>query len=150
MVKANRLYKRIEPFSVLYWALSIVLAHMLHVGDPAHQPDGRGQLGWIWVKKHLPPPLFLSRCTYSLSGSKHSHLLRVPRVHVGNRLLRHIRVEWFLEKKLGTKQVESNRLRTPNPKFFFEITWYRASEMLTATLKCNNNKKLFHIFKGWL
>ena len=29
MVKANRLYNRIEPFPALFWALGIVLAHLL-------------------------------------------------------------------------------------------------------------------------
>ena len=42
MVKANRLYNRIEPFSVLFLALGIVLAR----GDPARQP-GIPQ-PWYW------------------------------------------------------------------------------------------------------
>ena len=37
MVKANRLYNRIEPFSVLYWPLGIVITHTA-IGDPARQP----------------------------------------------------------------------------------------------------------------
>ena len=58
MVKANRLYNRIEPFSVLFLALSIVLAHILEeVTQPASLASlnlgtgkvlyGRGQLGSI-------------------------------------------------------------------------------------------------------
>ena len=58
MVKVNRLYNRIEPFSALFWALSIVLAHILQkVTQPASLASlnhgtgtvlyGRGQLGSI-------------------------------------------------------------------------------------------------------
>ena len=58
MVKANRLYNRIEPFSALFLALSIVLAHILQkVTQPAGLAalnhgtgtvlHGRGQLGSI-------------------------------------------------------------------------------------------------------
>ena len=36
MAKANHLHNRIEPFSALFWALSIVLAHILQwVTQPA-------------------------------------------------------------------------------------------------------------------
>ena len=36
MVKANRLYNRIEPFAALFWALGNVLAHILkQVTQPA-------------------------------------------------------------------------------------------------------------------
>ena len=38
MVKANRLYNRIEPYAVLLWALVNVLAHKLkQVTQPASQ-----------------------------------------------------------------------------------------------------------------
>ena len=47
MVKANRLYNRIEPFSALFGALGIVLAHMYSaIGDPARRP-GIPQ-PWYW------------------------------------------------------------------------------------------------------
>ena len=36
MVKANRLFNRIEPFAALFWALGNVLAHILkQVTQPA-------------------------------------------------------------------------------------------------------------------
>ena len=68
MVKVNRLYIIIEPFSALFWALGIVLAHILQkVTQPASLASlnhgsgtvlyGRGQLGSIRVKKRPPPPL---------------------------------------------------------------------------------------------
>ena len=58
MVKANRLYDRIEPFFALFLALGIVLAHILQkVTQPAGLASlnhgtgtvlyGRGQLGSI-------------------------------------------------------------------------------------------------------
>ena len=58
MVKANRLHNRIEPFPALFWALGIVLAHILQkVTQPAGLAspnsgtgtalNGRGQLGSI-------------------------------------------------------------------------------------------------------
>ena len=58
MVKANRLYNRIELFPALFWALGIVLAHILQLAtQPAslaslnHRTGmtlyGRGQLGSI-------------------------------------------------------------------------------------------------------
>ena len=48
MVKVNRLYNRIEPFSALFSALGIVFAHMPYtaIGDPARQP-GIPQ-PWYW------------------------------------------------------------------------------------------------------
>ena len=40
MVKDNRLYIRIEPFSALFWALGIVLARAFtRIGDPACHPS---------------------------------------------------------------------------------------------------------------
>ena len=58
----NRLHNIIEPFAALFWALGIVLAHILQkVTQPAGlaSPNsgtgtalyGRGQLGSICVKK---------------------------------------------------------------------------------------------------
>ena len=58
MVKINRLYNRIEPFSALFWAIGIVLAHILQwVTQPASLASlnngtgrvlyGRGQFGSI-------------------------------------------------------------------------------------------------------
>ena len=59
MVKANRLYNRIEPFAALFWALGNVPTRAYtEKGDPARRPDipqpsyrhglyGRGQLGSI-------------------------------------------------------------------------------------------------------
>ena len=56
MVKANRLFNRIEPFAALFWALGNVLAAYTETGDPAGRPGipqpsywhelyGWGQLG---------------------------------------------------------------------------------------------------------
>ena len=76
MVKVNRLYNRIEPISVLFWALGrhCIRAYTA-IGDPAHQP-GIPQ-PWYWhgtvrqgsVRFNLSEevtPSFPSRCTYSL------------------------------------------------------------------------------------
>ena len=36
MAKANHLYNRIEPFAILFWALGIILTHILkQVTQPA-------------------------------------------------------------------------------------------------------------------
>ena len=47
MVKANRLYKRIEPFSALFWAFGIVhtIAYTA-IGDPARRPGIPQPLYW--------------------------------------------------------------------------------------------------------
>ena len=46
-----RLHNRIEPFAALFWALGIVLAHILkqltQPAGPASLKYGRGQLGSI-------------------------------------------------------------------------------------------------------
>ena len=41
MARANRFHNRIEPFSALFWALSIVLAHILQL---VTQPAGLASL----------------------------------------------------------------------------------------------------------
>ena len=81
MVKANRLYKRIEPFAALFWALGNVLAHILkQLTQPAipqpsywHGLYGRGQLGSIWHGRRVAPSHFPSRCTYSLGSPFKNH-----------------------------------------------------------------------------
>ena len=49
----------VEPSAALFWALGIVLAHILkeltQQAGPASLKYGRGQLGSIWGKKSLPP-----------------------------------------------------------------------------------------------
>ena len=53
--KVNHLHNRIEPFPALFWALGIVLAHILQLGDGLASLKrgtgtvlyGRGQLGSI-------------------------------------------------------------------------------------------------------
>ena len=83
MVKVNRLYNRIEPFSALFWALGIV-RYTVHC-----TVYSRGQLlvVSIWVKKLPPPPLFPSKCTYSLVSAhlyRWEYILSLPlswRVH---------------------------------------------------------------------
>ena len=67
-----RLCLRIEPFSVMFWALGIVLAHILkQLTQPAGLASlnsgtgtvlyGRGQLGSIWLKtSRLPACSYLA------------------------------------------------------------------------------------------
>ena len=78
--KVNCLHNRIEPFAVHFWALSIVLVHILQqVTQPTGLSSlncgtgtvlyGRSQLGSILWKKHRPPPFYALAivtlcCTY--------------------------------------------------------------------------------------
>ena len=39
MGKVCRLYMRVEPLALLFWALGIVFAHILHAGNPARWPE---------------------------------------------------------------------------------------------------------------
>ena len=56
----NRLHNRIEPIAALFWALGIVLAHIILT-----VLYGRGQLGSIRLKTSGTCH-FLSCCTYSM------------------------------------------------------------------------------------
>ena len=78
----NRLHSRIEPFAALFWALGIILAHILkQFTQPAGLASlnsgtctvlyGGGQLGSILEKKSYPPPLFFFRYTCSMVCFKH-------------------------------------------------------------------------------
>ena len=71
----NRLHNRIEPFAALFWALGIVLAHILQkVTQPAGLASlnrgtamvlyGRGQLGSILWKTCRPPPFTILDVLY--------------------------------------------------------------------------------------
>ena len=66
MVNVFRLHHIIEPSAALFWAFGIVLTHILkqltQPAGPASLKFGRGQLGSIWGKKSIPPPLFPSCC----------------------------------------------------------------------------------------
>ena len=58
-----RLHNRIQPFAALFWALGIVLVHILkqltQPAGPASLKFGRGQLGSIRRKKSFPLPFSL-------------------------------------------------------------------------------------------
>ena len=64
----NRLHNRIEPFAALYWAVGIVLTHLMQqMTQPAGLASlncgtgtvlyGRGQFGSIWVKTRRLPAI---------------------------------------------------------------------------------------------
>ena len=69
----NRLLNRIEPFAALFWALGIVLAHILElVTQPsflASLNNGtvrQWKVGFNLTEEAMPHYLFPSRCTYSM------------------------------------------------------------------------------------
>ena len=65
----NHLHNRIEPFPALFWALGIILAHILQKGtQPAGLASPNSGTGTAPVRFNLseevtPPSLYLSCCT---------------------------------------------------------------------------------------